>query len=321
METIMGIVKVSLAGIVTFIIMHSTFVDAADVQNEIVQTKIERNDVVIDVLDDVEDYHKVDENIQGAWQEYCAAKNAMIAGMRSESYEKAIYNINEAVVNGGNKPEVLLLASRIYRGKGGVSYAKNYFSKASAIYLEDVFRYPESIEANLKAAILLYAGDVRYWETYNESRKKAEAFADKVFDLYKTEKIKKFKNRRDKNFQDKNREQMLEEAVALSFLVKENFMAAERHFARASKLCERENINAMGANVVSNKFGKNNYGIVKIVFNEDSEEAQATGDYTNYLPYILFKKFTKQGKWYWPVTKQTEANKEFLLNCLTGFYL
>ena len=37
-----------LAGIVTFIIMHSTFVDAADVQNEIVQTKIERNDVVID---------------------------------------------------------------------------------------------------------------------------------------------------------------------------------------------------------------------------------------------------------------------------------
>lgn len=314
----MGIIKSGVTGLAAFIVMQSGFVGAAYSQNVIDQTVSDKNDAAVNLLQNVENQAKVETNVQEAWQEYCAAKNSMNAGTRSNLYEKAIYDINEAIVNGGDRPEILLLASRIFRGKGGVSYAKNYFSKASAIYLEDVFRYPESIESNLNAAILLYAGDVRYWDSYNDSRKKAEAYADKVFELYKSEIIKKFRNRREKKFQDKSREKMLEEAVALSFLVKEDFVAAEKHFAKAEKLCESENINTTGASSVNNKFGNSNYSFVKIVL---GQEARAEEEGKTYLPYALFKKYTKQGKWYWPVTKKTEANKEFLLNCLTGFYL
>ena len=314
----MGIIKSGVTGLAAFIVMQSGFVGAVYSQNVIDQTVSDKNDVAVNLLQNVENQAKVETNVQEAWQEYCAAKNSMNAGTRSNLYEKAIYDINEAIVNGGDRPEILLLASRIFRGKGGVSYAKNYFSKASAIYLEDVLRYPESIESNLNAAILLYAGDVRYWDSYNDSRKKAEAYADKVFELYKSERIQKFRNRREKKFQDKSKEKMLEEAVALSFLVKEDFVDAEKHFAKAEKLCESENINATGASSVNNKVGNSNYSFVKIVL---GKEARAAEEGKTYLPYAFFKKYTKQGKWYWPVTKKTEANKEFLLNCLTGFYL
>lgn len=251
-----------------------------------------------------------------AWHQYCEAKNAVNAGVRSETYANAIQSITGAIAQGEERPETYLLASRIYRGKGGVSYAKGYFSKASAIYLDDVLRYPESIESNLAAAIILYAGDVRYWDTYNDSKQKAEVYADKVLELFKIEKIKKFKNRRDKSLQNKSRESFLEEAAALAYLVKENFAAAEKRFARAEKLYKNQN--EAEEKYVNNRSGNHDHSFVNIVLNGDASVVKTEG---RYLPYYLYKKYTKQGKWYWPVTKQTEANKEFLLNCLTGFYL
>ena len=255
-----------------------------------------------------------------AWQQYCEAKNAVNAGARSVSYANAIQSINDAIAKGEEMPATYLLASRIYRGKGGVSYAKNYFAKASAIYLDDVLRYPESIESNLTAAIILYAGDVRYWDTYSDSKKKAEAYADEVLELYKNEKLKIFKNRRDKNSRDKNREKYLEEVAALAYLVKEDFAAAEKRFVRAEKLSKSENKNANEAetNFENNRYANNAYCFINIVVGSNTS---VIGGIESYLPYALFKKYTKQGKWYWPVTKQTEVNKEFLLNCLTGFYL
>lgn len=251
-----------------------------------------------------------------AWHQYCEAKNAANAGVRSVAYANAIQSITGAIAQGEERPETYLLASRIYRGKGGVSYAKSYFAKASAIYLDDVLRYPESIESNLAAAIILYAGDVRYWDTYNDSKKKAEVYADVVLELFKREKAKMFKNRRDKSLQNKSREKLLEETAALAYLVKENFAAAEKRFARAERL--NKNQNATEEKYVNNRYANHDYCFVNIVLNGDASIVKAED---SYLPYILYKEYTKQGKWYWPVTKQTEANKEFLLNCLTGFYL
>ncbi len=251
-----------------------------------------------------------------AWHQYCEAKNAVNAGVRSVAYANAIQSINAAIAQGGEMPETYLLASRIYRGKGGVSYAKNYYAKASAIYLDDVLRYPESIESNLTAAIILYAGDVRYWDTYSDSKKKAEAYADIVLELFKNEKVKLFKNRRDKNSRDKNREKYLEEVAALAYLVKEDFAAAKKRFARAEKLYRKAN--KAEEKSVSNSYRNNNYGFAKIVVGGDTG---FVNEEDSCLLYALYKIFIKQGQWYWHVSKQTEANKEFLLNCLTGFYL
>ena len=124
--------------------------------------------------------------------------------------------------------EALLLASRIYRHKGGISFAKTNFSKAAAIYLERAMQQPESIQANLHAAIILYAGDVRYWDSYNDSRKNAVAYADKVIFLCKKEKS-------EKQIADTN-VIFLEEAAALAFLIKENVPASNAHFVKAEKL-------------------------------------------------------------------------------------
>lgn len=72
-------------------------------------------------------------------------------------------------------------------------------------------------------------------------KKIIEAYADIVLELFKNEKVKLFKNRRDKNSRDKNREKHLGEVAALAYLVKEDFPAAEKRFARAEKLYRKAN--------------------------------------------------------------------------------
>lgn len=244
-----------------------------------------------------------------AWQQYCIAKNSKEASVRSESYAEAIKHLNDAISYGGESPDVLLLGSRIYRGVGGISYAKQYFSKAAAIYLDDVLRNPKAIEANLKAAIILYAGDVRYWDTYDESKKKARVYADKVLELYN--------NKQAEKMIQTSEELYLEEAAALAFLVKENVSDCEVHFAKAERIWNKD-------------VDRNNSKLIKRIESDFqditnrqtvSKEQNISGGGNSYKPYALFKEYPQQGKWLWPVSKPTEAHKEFLLNCLTGFYL
>lgn len=242
------------------------------------------------------------------WRQYCIAKNSKEANVRSESYAEAIKHLNDALSYGGERPDVLLLGSRIYRGVGGISFAKQYFSKAAAIYLDDVLLNPESIKANLNAAIILYAGDVRYWDTYIDSRKKAIVYADKVLEIYNKKQAEKKILACDELY--------LEEAAALAFLVKENVSDCEVHFAKADEVWSK---NADRNNSKLKKMIEADYQ--DITHRQSSTNEQNISVVVNsYKPYTLFKEYPLQGKWLWPVSKPTEANKEFLMNCLTGFY-
>lgn len=247
-------------------------------------------------LQDAEAVQKINANIYQAWQQFCLAKNSEAADVRSEAYANAIKYISEAYAMNAERPDTMLSASRIYRSMGGLSYAKNYFSQAAAIYLDEAMQKPESIQANLNAAIILYAGDVRYWASYEESKKNAWGYADKVLELCKKKKSEKKTDAEDR---------LLEEATAVAFLIKENVAGSNTHFAKAEKLWNKENV-------------KMNPELIKII---EPEEHISSEFNDVYQPYALFKEYPQQGKWFWPVTKQTEASKEFLLNCLTGFYV
>ncbi len=245
----------------------------------------------------VEEEQKIGLLEQQAWQQFCLAKISSGEDTQSEAYANAIKYISDAAAVMYAPPSTFLLGSRIYRHKGGISFAKNYFSRAAAGYLDEAMQQPESIQANLNAAIILYAGDVRYWESYEESKKNAWNYADKVLAL-----CKKAKSEKNPGITE---ELFLEEAAALAFLVKENIAQSSAHFAKAEKLWGEETV-------------KTNSALIKF-FRPDNLNASAEAG--SYKPYELFKAFPEQGKWYWRVASQPEAGKEFLLTCLTGFVL
>lgn len=233
---------------------------------------------------------KFDEN--EAWKQLCLAKNSKEAEAQSKAYADAVQYISAATTVSAAPPEAFLLASRIYRHKGGLSYAKNYFTRAAAVYLDEAMQLPDSIKANLKAGIILYAGDVRYWDSYEQSRKNARDYADKVLALCKKAKM-------EKNL-SAGKAVFLEEAAALACLIKENEAESNAHFAKAEELWNKKEL-------------KTDSVLINVV--------GATTAGSSYLPYELFKEFPQQGIWYWQVSSQTDAAREFLLNCLTGFYM
>ena len=243
-----------------------------------------------------EEGKSVQKNESLAWQQFCLAKNSGAADEQSEAYAKAIKYISDATAIASAPPSTFLLGSRIYRHKGGISFAKNYFTRAAAVYLDEAMQKPESIQANLNAAIILYAGDVRYWESAEQSKKNAWDYADKVLTLCKKVKAEKKLEAVEEIF--------LEEAEALAFLVKENMSESNEHFAKAEKFWNSETVKINSALIQINK-----------IANLDASKKTVV-----YKPYELFKQFPQQGKWYWDVAKRADAGKEFLLNCLTGFY-
>lgn len=232
-----------------------------------------------------------------AWTQFCLAKNSSAADVQSEAYAKAIQYISAATTAPSAPPEAFLLASRIYRHKGGASYAKNYFTRAAAVYLDEAMQQPESIEMNLKAAIVLYAGDVRYWDSYEQCKKNAWSYADTVLVLCKKAKV-------EKNLTTE-KEVFLEEAAALACIVKENMVESNAHFAKAEKLWSKEAV-------------KTDSSLINIVGSANNDNLTASN---SYLPYKLFKEYPQQGKWFWPISRKNDAYMEFLLNCLTGFYM
>ncbi len=118
-----------------------------------------------------------------AYDAYFTAKTIDDAQKKSEAYAEAIRKINAAVMQDEDDVDALFLASQIYRGKGGVAYAKNYFKRAEGVILEDLEKYPGKIDAHLYCAVLYYAGDVRFWEDYKVYRDKAVFHAKTVLKL------------------------------------------------------------------------------------------------------------------------------------------
>lgn len=120
-----------------------------------------------------------------AYDNYVSAKSTDNAADRSIYYGNAIRDINAALKKEPHNSDYLIIASQIYRAKGGLSYAKDYFRRSEAIILEKLAKNPDDIIANLDYATMCYAGDVRYWPEYNEYTKKAKEYAKKVIELSK----------------------------------------------------------------------------------------------------------------------------------------
>lgn len=116
-------------------------------------------------------------------EQYRRAKCESDASLRSVHYAEAIRKINLALKQEPQNSDYLLLASQIYRGKGGAAYAKNYFKQAEEILIKHLENCPEDIAANLDYAIACYAGDVRFYADYEAYKQGGRNFAKKVIEL------------------------------------------------------------------------------------------------------------------------------------------
>ena len=159
------------------------------------------------------------EFFQQAYAAYCTARPMTAQGAGSKPYAEAIGAIAQATALEPENVDYLLLASQIYRGKGGIPYAKEYFSRAENILQEQLLTQPDSIDANLEYAILCYAGDVRYWPDYDSYREKAKKHAEHVISLYK---------KADQNPQKDSNDQI---PLALAFLIKGDNASCEKLLA------------------------------------------------------------------------------------------
>lgn len=114
---------------------------------------------------------------------YEAARTTTDKQVANSKYTEAIKNINLAIVVAPDIAEYQLLASQIYRSRGGLSYARNYFSKACELYEQQLKEYPDSITLNLQYAIACYAGDARYYPDYNEYKIRSYVYANQTLKL------------------------------------------------------------------------------------------------------------------------------------------
>lgn len=103
-------------------------------------------------------------------------------------YTEAIKNINLALAIIPESAEYRLLAAQIYRHRGGLSYAKNYFTQACTLYEKQLEDYPDSITLNLQYAIACYAGDACYYPDYEGYKSRAVLYAGKTLKLLENNK-------------------------------------------------------------------------------------------------------------------------------------
>lgn len=123
------------------------------------------------------------ELFMAAWQNYTYGRATLAEPVRSNSLAEAIATISKAVALEPKNVDYLVLASQIYRSKGGLADAKNYFSRAEDALTEKLAANPNDIGAHLDYAILCTAGDARYWKDSAVYKKKAIPHADKVIEL------------------------------------------------------------------------------------------------------------------------------------------
>ena len=102
---------------------------------------------------------------------------------KSIQYGEAIRCVNDALQYEPDNCDLALLASQIYRSKGGIAYAKSYFQRAERILGENLKVHPDGIDVNLDYALAFVAGDARYLTNYSEYVEKGKLAAAKVLEL------------------------------------------------------------------------------------------------------------------------------------------
>lgn len=114
---------------------------------------------------------------------YREARSTTDKRVANAKYTEAIKNINLALAIIPDSAEYRLLAAQLYRHRGGLSYAKNYFNQACSLYEKQLKDYPDSITLNLQYAIACYAGDARYYPEYEEYKSRACLYAMQTLKL------------------------------------------------------------------------------------------------------------------------------------------
>ncbi|MBR3624168.1 MAG: hypothetical protein IKN43_12570 [Selenomonadaceae bacterium] len=118
-----------------------------------------------------------------AYEAYNRAKTATSLKVSTDAYADAISLVAKAVTKEPERFDYLVLASLIYRGKGGASYAQNYFLQAEKVIRAQIAADPNDIEAHLNYAILCYAGDGQFSQKALYYRREAQKEANLVVRL------------------------------------------------------------------------------------------------------------------------------------------
>lgn len=129
------------------------------------------------------DYINSMAKVSQAYTAYITAKTAANAFTANENYAFAIDNISQAVALDKDNAEAWLLGAQIYRARGGIGYAKNYFSHAQALYEKKLVENMNDPSAKLKYAIACYAGDSRYLSDYGNYKMGAVIAANEALKL------------------------------------------------------------------------------------------------------------------------------------------
>lgn len=134
------------------------------------------------------DRNKAYEYAGGALTAYQDARATTDKRTANAKYTEAIKNINLALAIIPESAEYKLLAAQIYRYRGGLGYAKNYFAQVCTLYEKQLKDYPDSITLNLQYAIACYAGDARYYPDYEGYKSRAVLYAGKTLKLLENNK-------------------------------------------------------------------------------------------------------------------------------------
>lgn len=222
---------------------------------------------------------------------YKNARMAEDAAEKSMFYAGAVKNINQAIVLKRDYAGAYLLASQIYRGKGGISYAKKYFNKALDVSADKLTACPDDIALNLEYSIMCCAGDARYWTDYSKYKDFAAMQARRVLVLCEQQESRKSTkpvaevkdNNTNENIVAANKVEAAKKDYAfskfLAYIVLEDY---DNALLTAEKILAQTQANALQKELAA-----------------------------------LYKDSVAQGKYLWVKNNRENAEKEFLLHCMT----
>lgn len=160
---------------------------------------------------------------------YREARSTTDKRIANAKYTEAIKNINLALAIIPDSAEYRLLAAQIYRHRGGLSYAKNYFTQACSLYEKQLKDYPDSITLNLQYAIACYAGDARYYSDYKDYKSRAYLHARQTLKLL-----------------EENKKRYSEEETLLpkllAYVLLQDYNEAEKTAQRINYVCDKHSL-------------------------------------------------------------------------------
>lgn len=265
------------------IILQSNVVNAESLAKENVHEDADTNSVEQKAaLDEI----KASQFFIEACTAYELARMETDAGKRSQFYADAVKSIAYIIATDAENGEAFLLASQIYRAKGGLPYAEKYLKRADNVFYNAVQANPQNIAANLDYAVFCYATSL----TANSNQeKKAQIYAEKTIKLIEEEKQLQSEMKSKNNLRYE----------ALAYLVKGDIRACEKLLSDAADYDKRSREHS--------DIGEENYS---------SSTYDRNHTTANIFYYLLFKDTVLQQKWIWPVAVKN-VDREFLLYYLT----